>query len=168
MAALPMPKYQLRLLNLFPEYGSREDYQKATGLEPPPYSPNRPLKLWFDPEAAKSIKRTIYYDRVLAVSEIGLPIPGPDGKPFLEPLVLPKNEAATVNIPAYKSTPSDQVLIPVPVPVRALEPEEELDFAIEGVVVRNKAWVDANWGSGYTEKDRQLLQAIARKLNVTA
>jgi hypothetical protein len=163
---LPMPKYLLSRLYLYPEYASREAYTKAVGVAPPPYNPSLPLKTWFDPEAAKSPKRAILYDRVLGISVTGTPIPGPDGKPYLEPLVLARNEAANVNIPEYGSTPSDEVLVAVPIPVRVLEADEQLEFAFEGVIVRNTSWSDPQWGSGYTTKDRELLQAIARKLNV--
>jgi hypothetical protein len=160
-----MPKYELRKLYLFPEYGSRDEYSKVTGQEAPPWNAARPLKLWFDPNAAASPKRAIIYDRVLAVSEIGVPLRDPGGSPFVEPLVLEKSEAASVNLPDHR-TPTNITLVPVPVPLRALDAEEELIFSFEGVVVRNKAWLETHWGDGYTEQDRKLLQAIARKLNV--
>lgn len=165
MSALPMPKYDLKKLYLFPEYGSREEYAKATGQEAPPWNPGRAMKIWFDPNAAASPKRSIIYDRVLAVSEIGVPLRDGDDRPFLEPLVLEKTEAALVNFPDFR-TPTDTKLVPVPVPLRALDPEEELIFDFGGVVVRNKAWLETHWGNGYTERDRLLLQSIARKLNV--
>ena len=167
MSALPLPKYELQKLCLFPEFGSREDYRKATGQEAPPWTPGRPLKLWFDPAAADSPKRSIIYDQVLAVSEHGVALHGPDDKPFLEPLVLYKQEAATVNLRPEGAPPPEEELVPVPVPLRALDPEEELDFDWGGIViVRNKTWKqeeDAS-GSGFGEKDRALLTAIAKKL----
>jgi hypothetical protein len=167
MPALPKPKYAISELYMYREFGSREEYAKATGQEAPPWNPGRSIKQWYDPEAAKSPKRAIIYDRVLAVSEIGVPLSGTDGKPFLEPLVLAKDEAATVNFTDHR-TPTNQTFVPIPVPLRALEPEEQLDFDFEGVVVRNTAWLETHWGAGYTDKDRELLQAIARKLNVPA
>ncbi len=69
MAALPQPKYGLNQLYLYPVYQTRAEYQAATGQEPPPFDPTRPSQHWFDPEAAKSSKRVIVYERALAIDE---------------------------------------------------------------------------------------------------
>lgn len=99
MPALPFPKYGVRELYLYPYYDTRERFQAETGIEPPPFDPAKPPKYWFDPEAAQSPKRSILYENVLAFSEQGHVLAGPDGRPMLEPLLLRKEEAANVNIP---------------------------------------------------------------------
>lgn len=168
MAALPQPKYGLNQLYLFPVYQTRADYKAATGKEPPPFDPTRPSQHWFDPEASKSPKRILVYDRALAIDEKGYPKRDANGKPYLEPLVLPKTEASTVNIPYKEAANEPSSGLPdVPVPCRELHDDEELDFDFGGVViVRNKNFADQTV-VGYTAADRELLRAIARKLNVS-
>lgn len=166
MPALPFPKYSLGNLYLFPYYPTREDYQRATGQEPPPWNPYRQPKYWFDPAAKDSKSRRVVYERVLAD-----PPAGPDGKPMLDVLVLDREEAATVNIPPKGPGATN---VPgadapeVPVPLRPLEPDEELAFDFGGiVVVRNKhLWAELERQSGFTAEDRRLLAAIARKLGI--
>lgn len=168
MAALPQPKYGLNQLYLFPQYQTREEYQAATGKEPPPFDPTRPSQHWFDPEAAKSTKRVLVYERALAIDEKGFPKRDENGRPYLEPLVIPRTEAATVNIPYKKAANEPSSGLPdVPVPCRELHEDEELDFDFGGVViVRNRNFADQAV-VGYTVADRELLRAIARKLNVS-
>lgn len=167
MAALPLPKYGLQELYLFPVYQTREQYQEMTGEEPPPFDPTRPAQYWRDPEALKSNRRVIVYDYALAIDERGAPKRGPDGKPYLEPLALPKHEAATVNIPYKKFANEPSSGLPdVPVPCRALHDDEELAFDFGGmVVVKNKNFASEEV-VGFTRGDRELLRAIAKKLNV--
>lgn len=152
-----LPIYGLAELNLFQAYQTRDEYERLTGQPCPVWDTGRPPKYWFDPAAAASTKRTVVYD--LAV--FGLR----DGKPELDLLVLSKEHAATVNIPPFKwSETTDPA---VPVPLRALDPDEELIVAFGGVVqVKNTAhpfWGDAG---GFTASDRTLLKAIAKKLGV--
>lgn len=167
MAALPQPKYGLHHLHLFPVYQTRADYKAATGEEPPPFDPTRPSQHWFDPEAAKSPKRVIVYERALAIDEKGVPKRDANGKPYFEELALPKAEASTVNIPYKEAANEPSSGFPdVPVPCRALHEDEELDFDFGGVViVRNRNFRD-DTVVGFTLADRELLRSIARKLNV--
>lgn len=167
MAALPQPRYGLHHLHLFPVYQTRADYQAATGEEPPPFDPTRPAQYWFDPEAAKSSRRVIVYERALAIDERGNPKRDENGRPYFEPLALPKAEASTVNIPYKKAANEPSSGLPdVPVPCRELHPDEELEFGFGGIVlVRNKNF-DNQEVTGFTVGDRELLRAIARKLNV--
>lgn len=167
MAALPQPKYGLHHLFLYPVYQTRAEYKAATGEDPPPFDPTRPSQHWFDPEASKSNKRVIVYDRALAIDERGVPKRDARGKPYFEEIALPMTEASTVNIP-YKVAANEpnSGLPDVPVPCRALHDDEELDFDFGGVViVRNKNFTDETV-VGYTLADRELLRSIARKLNV--
>lgn len=157
-------------LHLFPLYQTRADYKEAHGVDPPPFDPTRPPQHWYDPDAAKRPGRVVLYERVLAVDERGQPMLGPDGKPFFEPLVLPKADAVTVNIPykeAANEPGTDQPTIPVP--LRALLEDEELAIGWAGIVVlrRRSLWEKAVAApTAWTEDDRRLLRAIAQKLGV--
>lgn len=167
MAALPLPKYGLDKLYLFPYFQTREQYRKAVGVEPPPFDETRPPQQWYDPSISTSTKRTVIYDNVLAVDENGMPKRDENGKPYFEPLMILKSEAATVNIPPKLAANEPGTDVPdVPPPVRALEPDEELIFDFGGIVlVRNKNLVDPA-SVAYSAQDRELLKAVARKLGV--
>lgn len=166
MAALPLLKYALRELYSFPWYATRADYKAATGQDAPPFDTTRQPKYWFDPEAEKSVKRVVSYDRVIAVDDRGNFLPGNDGKPYTEILLLPKAEAATVNIPMGLTNEPGAGEPPVMCPLRPIEPEEELYFELGGVLVRNKSITDTSI-VGFSAEDRAILRAMARKLNVS-
>ncbi len=167
MAALPFAKYGIEKLFLFPTYQSRAEYLKATGLEPPEFDRSRPPKTWFDPAAEKSTKRTVLYNCVLATDEKGYPILDQDGKLYFEPMVLSKQEAATVNlIPGGASNGPGTDQVPVPIPMRPLEPVEELIRGFGGIIgVRNTSIAEEG-PTSFTHADRELIRAIARKLGV--
>ena len=169
MPALPLAKYGLDSLYLFPYYQSQEDYAKATGSTAPAFNPNRQPKYWQDPKAKDSTKRTVVYNQALAVAENGVPLVGSDGKPMLDLLVLSRDEAATVNIP-YKGPGATNIpgagAPEVQPPLRALESNEELGFGFGNTVyVHNTDYPFDNGGS-FTAADRLLLKAIAMKLGV--
>lgn len=164
--ALPYPKYSLEKLYLFPYYQTREDYQRATGQEPPPWDPNRAPKHWFDPNAAQSARRSVIYENVLALSDTGSPLVSPDGKPMLDVLVLSKEEAATVNIPPLGTNVPGADRPEIPCPLRALDPDEELFFDFGGVVAVKNRKLFSQLETGFTADDRALLRAIAEKLGV--
>lgn len=166
MPALPFPKYGLDKLNLYPYYQTREAYQQATGQPCPPWNPNRRPQKWCKPDAKDSPEDFILFERVLATNmkETGVALPGPDGKPYLKSLILPKDFAASVNIPPNTSNIEGADVPEYPVPLRALEPNEELFFDVLGVVmVRNTDLVPPA-DTGFTAEDRALLRAIAKKL----
>lgn len=170
MPALPYPTYGIAELYLFPVYQTREAYRQATGVEAPPYDPTLPTKSWCDPSAAQSTRRKVIYENVIAYAENGAPFAGPDGKPMLEPLMIDKDFAAVVNIPVKDFTGKIQEQPvsdnEIPVPMRALDPEEELYFAFGGTVaVRNKKLFQSTQ-VGFLETDRVLLRSIAEKLGV--
>ncbi len=170
MPALPYPKYSITNLYLFPTYGTREDFQKATGQEPPAWNPHRQPKTWFDPGARKSASRRIVYERALATSpDTDRPLFDSQGRPQLDALVLDREEAATVNIPptGLGMTNVAGADVPeVPVPMRPLEPNEELYRDFAGIImVRNKDFFP-ELEAGFGEKDRALLVKIAKKLGV--
>lgn len=164
MSALPYPKYSIANLYLFPVYSTREEYEKATGEEAPPWNPYRQPKYWFDPAASQSPSRRVVYNYALAD-----PPGGPDGKPMLDALVLDRDEAATVNIPpkgpGTTNTPGAGAP-EVPCPMRPLAPNEELAFDFAGIIVVRNTDLWATLETGFSTGDRRLLQAIARKLGV--
>lgn len=169
MAALPYPTYGITHLYLFPVYQTREAYQQATGMEAPPYDPTKPIKSWFDPKAAENPSRKIVYDRVIALADNGAPLASLDGKPVLEPLLMDRPIAATVNIPVKGRDIPDQVPtgFEVPVPLRALDADEELYFQFGGsIAVKNKKLFGQLETGGFTAADRALLQAIAEKIGI--
>lgn len=166
LPALPYPKYGIKSLYLFPYYQTREDYLAATGLEPPAWDPSRPPKRWFDPSARSSTRRNVVYDYALASGPSGAAVPGPDGKPLLDVLVLKKEDAAAVNIPPVSSNVPGAEVPEVPCPLRALEPGEELFFDIGGVVTVKNVALYAALEIGFTAQDRAVLKAIARKLGL--
>ena len=161
-------RYGIERLYLFPYYQTREAYQKATGVEPPKFDGAKPPKLWFDPAAKDSIRRNIAYDRVISYAVNGALLFDENDKPLLEGLVLNKEEAATLNIPprglGMANIPgADKPEIPPP--LRALAADEEFFVPFGGIVgVRIKGTLEPD--RGFTEEDRTLLLAIARKLGV--
>ena len=167
MASLPLRKYGIENLFLFPTYQSRAQYQTATGAEPPEFDRSRPPKSWFDPAAAKSTKRSVLYEYVLATDEAGNPVLGPDGKPYLEPMVLSKEEAATVNLaPGEMSNGPGTDQAQVPIPMRPLEPEEEFVQGFGGIVSVQNNNIAEEGPTSFTIQDRETIRAIARKLGV--
>jgi hypothetical protein len=166
--ALPLPKYGIKSLYLFPYYQTREDYQKVTGQEPPPWDARRAPKYWCDPKARESTRRNVVYDSVLATSQSGSPLAGPDGKPMLDVLVLSKDEAATVNIPPVGTNVPGAEVPEIPCPLRPLDADEELFFDIGGVVTVKNVPLYSALEAGFTAQDRLLLKAIARSLGINA
>jgi len=158
----------LQSLYLFPVYQTREEYRAKRGVEAPPFDLTRPVKSWFDPAAAASPRRKLVYDNVIALADNGSPLSGPDGQPFLEPLLIDREKAATVNIPVKDFTGKIQetptIGFEVPVPCRALSENETLVFGWGGAVQVVESNVDQTIGFG--PEDRRLLKAIAKKLGV--
>ena len=169
MLALPMAKYGLDSLYLFPYYQSQEDFNKATGAVAPAWNPSRQPKYWQDPAALASTRRTVVYNQVLAVADNGAPLVGSDGKPMLDILALQKEEAASVNIPpkgpGIQNVPGAGEAEVQP-PLRGLEKSEVLAFGFGNTVyVHNIDYPFDDTGS-FRVEDRILLQAIAKKLGV--
>ena len=165
------PVKGLDSLFLFPYYQTREAYEKATGRPCPPWNPLLPPKAWFDPKAAEATRRNVVYDNTLVYSLNGVILADANGDPMLDALVLPKEQAALVNIPdktlgASNIPGSDRP--EVPPPLRLPDGTEELFFIFgQTVAVRNKvAWEQTQ--NTFTARDRVLLKAIADKLGVAA
>ena len=169
MSAQGEVRYGIESLYLFPYFQTREDYQKATGVEPPKWDSTRPPKYWFDPAAKDSTRRNVTYDQVIAYSASGSPLFDDKGNPTLEMMMMNKDEAAGVNIPpqglGIANVPgADKPEIPPP--LRALRADEELFVPFGSIVaVRVKGTLEPD--RGFTEEDRSVLLAVARKLGVT-
>ena len=161
-------RYGIERLYLFPYYQTREDYKKATGVEPPKFDPLKPPKYWMDPAAKDTVRRNMAYDRVISYAANGALLFDENDQPLLEGLVLNKDEAATVNIPpkGLGMTNIEGADRPeVPPPLRALNPDEEFFIPFPGIAaVRIKGTLEPD--RGFTEDDRSMLLAIARKLGV--
>ncbi len=161
-------RYGIERLYVFPYYQTREEYQKATGVEPPKFDGTKAPKYWFDPAAKGSTRRNMAYDYVLSYAVNGSPLFDENGKPMLEMLMLNKDDAATVNIPpkglGMANIPgADKPEIPPP--LRALNADEEFFVPFPGIIgVRIKGSLEPD--RGFTEEDRSVLLAIAKKLGV--
>lgn len=157
----------LSSLYLFPVFQTREDFARVMGTAAPPFNPARPVKSWFDAEARKSSRRSVVYDNAIAMADSGRPLADENGHPYLEPLLLDREFAATVNIPVkdfsgrIQETPT--IGFEVPVPCRELAPGESLFFAIGGAVMVTDGEDTSEF---FGPKDRALLVAIAQKLGV--
>lgn len=169
MSVLPFPTYGITNLYLYPVYQTREAYRQATGREAPPYDDRQPVKSWFDPKALENPRRKLVYDSVIAYADNGAPLVGPDGAPILEPLLIEREFAGTVNIPpkGLDVVGIEYNGLEIPVPLRKLEPNEELYFQFGGsVAVKNKDLFSKLEIVGFTIEDRALLRSIAQKLGV--
>jgi hypothetical protein len=157
--------YGVNALYLFPRYQTREAYRKETGREPPEFNPALSPKFWEDPDAIKSTLRNILYFRVIAMNDRGNPAHSPGNNPMLEPLTLPKTQAASVNIPPEGTNIPGADAYEVPVPLRELQPYEKLVFRFGGVLAVRDTRVPPSVASGdFTEDDRAVLNAIAQKV----
>lgn len=161
--------FPLNTLYLFPVFQTREEYFNATGEQAPPWNPNKPVKTWFDPAARKSTRRTIIYDYSLMYHENGTLVLDKTGHPLLDTLALLKEDAAQVNmLPDEKQVDYGwgSRVASIPVPLRQLNPSEELVLTFGNVVaVRDKS-ASVSDPTAFTFSDRQLLEKIAQKLGV--
>lgn len=185
---IAVPEAPLSDIYLFPVYQSREDVYNS-GLSRsliekvlPPCNQNRRAKHWFDPRYvdAEDDGEPVIYDVVQFNPNTGMPVLDQDGKPKITKLAMEKSAAGRMNIGTGRANefPLDSTymrLKPYPVPIRELHPDEELAAAagfgaIAGnVVVRNKKLYSPpvqGLCCGFTEEDRRVLLAIARKLGI--
>ena len=163
------PYEPLSVLFLFPVFSTRKEYEERTGKTCPPFDPSRPPKYWEDLSVPDN-KRVVLYERTLAVDEYNNPLTDDHGKPFFEPMVLPRQHAMTVNIPPKEAANEHKYTYEVAVPCRALEGDEELAFQ-PGVpfripVVFRPSLTNVDEPMTWTRGDRELLRKIAAKLGV--
>jgi hypothetical protein len=88
--------FSIQDLALFKSY-SRESYRAAFGVEAAAYDPSRLRKSWFDStvDVSDPANVAVYY----------IAAKGPDGNGSLRQMVIPAQEAATVNLPGRISYP---------------------------------------------------------------
>jgi len=157
------------VLHLFPRFQTREEYEEKTGKTCPPWNPSRRPKEWFDPNPIELFigpdgSGYTVYDRVLTGK------PDAAGAPALTRLAISVAEASTVNIPpkgtgATNVPGADQP--EVYAPLKALSGTQVLVYRFGATVaVRNLDVVLDGEGGGFQQADRDLLKAIAAKLNV--
>ena len=181
---VPMAK-SWELLNAHPAfdiYHGHAEYRALTGKEPPPYDPKRRIKRWADPNALdQDLPEVVYQNNVMLRDDTWII---KNRAVVLKPLVLPAEEAATVNLPP--EDPSGRTSIQVdmkdeiPCPFRDLLPGEEIvPLGAEGgflagrfLAIRDKARFEAEQAKAednsgkFTSADRATLMAIAQKLGV--
>ena len=89
--------YSVQDLALFKTY-SRDSYRTTFGLEAPAYDPARVLKSWFDSTVDVSDPGNVAVYRVVAQDQ--------NGNGILRQMVMPAQEAATVNLPGAIQYPA--------------------------------------------------------------
>jgi hypothetical protein len=164
----------------FRVFATRTEYRVATGQEAPPFDDTRKIKRWFDPDAgADGLPEVIYQNNIMIRPDGTFVLK--NGVPVTRPLVLPVEEAQTVNLPP--EDPSGNTSIQpgwgeIPCPFRDLAPDEILVVAgaeagfLSGkfIMIRNvKLFAEeqarqADESGKFTAADRAMLKAIAEKL----
>jgi|GEM_PF-522497 len=171
---LPFAGVPLRHFYAYPVYQSRDDYKQRTGKEAPEWDSKRAPKYW-EHAGLTTSRRTVVYDDALVVHpESGEPMADENGKPYLEPLVLPTAEAQTVNIPPNVANVPGANVPPVPVPLDGFDIENYyLDWAptpfasgADKVIVRDKRATDDEQPVQFTKRLARLIEGIAKKLGV--
>lgn len=163
-------------------YQNRAEYKQAKGSDAPPYDPTRRIKRWEDPDAELEGLPEIIYQNVLMTQKNSMDWVLRNGVPVTTVLVLPVDEAMTVNLPPEDPHGNTSIQNPaeVPCPFLPLGPDEILVVAgaemgfLSGqqIVVRNtKLFAEemakqADESGKFTSADRALLKAVAAKLGV--
>jgi hypothetical protein len=161
-------------------YANRAEYKSATGQEAPGFDAGRKIKRWFDPNAgADGLPEVIYQNNIMIRPDGTFVLK--NGSPVTRPLVLPVEEARTVNLPP--EDPSGNTSIQpgwaeIPCPFRELAEDEILVVAgaeagfLSGklIMIRNVKLFEeerarqADESGKFTAADRAILRAIAEKL----
>ncbi|MBA3973599.1 MAG: hypothetical protein C0504_05180 [Candidatus Solibacter sp.] len=164
----------------FRMFANRTEFKSAAGQEAPPYDPARKIKRWFDSNAgADGLPEVIYQNNIMSRPDGTFVLK--NGAPVVRPLVLPVEEARTVNLPP--EDPSGNTAIQpgwteIPCPFRDLTQDEILVVAgaeagfLSGkvIMIRNAKLFEveqarlADESGKFTAADRAILKAIADKL----
>ncbi len=138
------------------------------GVELPVFDVSRRPKYWEDPAAAQSAEDYVIYPRVLAIQEFSPYNPAKDenGRPFLQSLILPKEVAATVNIPPEVT---QGLKLRAPYGPVCKEVPEGLELAWGGALSTSVVLVDPKAKStkaiAFTQYHEELLEAIAKTVS---
>ena len=157
----------LSSLNLFPTYGSREEYTAKTGKPCPEWDGTKHPKIWEDPNAKKvfmvaGTQYTLYANTFVKYDEVL-------HQPVWDQLGIPVDEAKTVNIPP-KGT--GQTNVPgadqpeIPCPMRLLADDEIIKPVFGGIPMVFTASELQSVEVGFSQDDRERLKRIAAKLGV--
>ena len=160
-----LPYVGIKEAYLFPWFQTPADYEAATGLKCPLWDASKPVKNWFDPKAGSSAKPNVVYQAALCV-ENGVLLKGEDGNPMTDILVLPRGQAASVNIAPGTASETGEAG-EIQCPLRPLKATEQIVFAPgsfnKQAVIRNLDAVQPDAGQ-FMAADRDLLQRIALKV----
>lgn len=165
------PYRGIETIQLFKRYQSPQQYVESTGKLCPPFDVKRPPKYWQDDFTSAEYKtiagKVVLYHQTLAMAGYHAAV-GTDGKPYMEPLILQKTDAASVNIPEPGGMVTEDVQPEVPIPCRPLKETEEFVFMFGGVpAIKDLTVEQPVSGSGFTELDRVLLVKIAKALGIS-
>jgi hypothetical protein len=130
---------------------TRDAFKQSTGKEAPPWDPSKPIKSWVDPDPPDADEEgNVKYTVLALAADKKTPAVGANGRPYLRTLTISRADAMVPNIPLKDFARDTQTVDPgalspmasvdLPVPCRALQPDEELFFAFGGLVqVRKKS-----------------------------
>lgn len=151
-------------LNVFPYFATRETYEKFYLKKCPPYNPNLPIKKWVDETLLKPENQDEFaiVENVLKQYK--------DGS-FVQPFVLSKiaiiRDQFDVNIPSEHDVVT--ITKEIPVPMKPLDPDEELFMYMGLPQVKNKNLYDKQnapaAGVYFNADDRAMLIDIQKKLS---
>lgn len=146
--------YPISLLNLFEIY-SVGTYKLKFGVDPPAFSISTRPKLWFDTSTLDLDPEDFIPYQVFRKDK--------DGIWSIKKIYMQVKEASTPNIP----TEGIKGLMPFwEVPVRELLPNERIVSTPFGVSILRTDIIEETKATPFTERDHQLLEAIAKKLEV--
>lgn len=112
---------------VFPVYQTCEDFLAKTGSACPPFDATRKVKSWLDPSPPAPDEDGNVSYRMLATAKDGTPLVQ-NGKPYQRTVLVPRDEAARVNIPPKDFSGRIQEIKTIgewAVPMRALGADEE-------------------------------------------
>ena len=165
------PIYGIDELYVFPWYGSQSDYFKRTGKKAP-WNPALAPKNWEDPAANDTAftKRSVVYTNTLVTDATGRVLVDSKGVPQLDLLVLPKAIAGSVNIPPDGANVEGADQLPIPAPLRDLDPDEEFttNGAFGGLAVKNNRYLSTHedeLSTSFQNSDRSRMVRIEKMLS---
>lgn len=158
---------------------TREQFKQTTGVEAPPWDPNKPIKSWADPNPPDPDEEGNVRYLVLALAADKKTPAVQNGRPYLRTLTINRVEATLVNIPPKDfardtrnvdpGSLSPMASIEVPVPCRQLNSDEELAFGFGGLVEVRRKQQEPTQGGSVTATDpevKQLLFEVNSKLDI--
>ena len=161
----------------FEWYTKRAKYKEKFGVDAPPYDPSIPIKYWLDDEVPTDLPEVVY-PNALMVDKTGTLIRR-NGAPVVRPVILPVEQARSVNLPDEDQFGNTSIqpgtFAPVPCPINMPGPGEALvfgdtPFTATSAYIRNLALYAENQNQlnsdagKFTPKDREMLTALYQRL----